>query len=116
MLIPLRKAQAGSDSLGHIWEEDGAVVRVSPAHAEVLLAIKDAGFTVADDSWSESQASESDEVAKTAEFSEVDPKGETTVSAPGEASDEDGTEAEGDTAKPSAKKAAARKATVAKQA
>lgn len=46
--VPLRKRLAGSDSYGHQWGEDGAVVQVSYDEAMALLAIPDGGFTVAD--------------------------------------------------------------------
>jgi len=41
----LRKAQAGSDSFGHVWAEDGAVVEVPDEEARQLLRILDAGFS-----------------------------------------------------------------------
>lgn len=43
----VRKARAGSDSHGHIWPEDGAVVEVPGEVATSLLAIPDGGFTLA---------------------------------------------------------------------
>lgn len=48
-IVPLRKARAGSDSYGHVWPKDGAVVDVDYGEAMVLLAIPDGGFTVAAD-------------------------------------------------------------------
>lgn len=119
MLIPIRKAQAGSDSLGHVWEEDGAVVRVSPPHAEVLLAIKDAGFSVADDSWLEPQpgpgsAADGEGGGTTAvEFAEVDPKAEAGPEDPGSEGGE-GESDEGDA--PGAPAKAARKTAARKTA
>lgn len=44
----LRKRHAGSDSHGHVWAHDGAVVEVADHLAAELLAIVDAGFTVAE--------------------------------------------------------------------
>ena len=41
----LRKEQAGSDSFGHVWETDGAVVEVPEEQARQLLRIQDAGFS-----------------------------------------------------------------------
>lgn len=41
----LRKEQAGSDSFGHVWETDGAVVEVPEEEARQLLRIADAGFS-----------------------------------------------------------------------
>lgn len=41
----IKKDQAGSDSHGHTWPEDGAVVEVAPEHAQALLAIPDGGFS-----------------------------------------------------------------------
>lgn len=41
----LRKEQAGSDSFGHVWETDGAVVEVPEEQAHQLLRIQDAGFS-----------------------------------------------------------------------
>lgn len=47
--VPIRKRLAGSDSYGHVWAEDGAVVDVDYDQAMTLLAIPDGGFTVAED-------------------------------------------------------------------
>lgn len=112
MLIPIRKAQAGSDSLGHVWEKDGAVVRVSQEDASALLAIKDAGFAVADDSWSEPPAPGDGEDAtgpeddpapeESSEFAEIDPKAATADTEPQDAT------------KAPAKKTAARKTAASK--
>ncbi|BFP50024.1 hypothetical protein KCMC57_63920 (plasmid) [Kitasatospora sp. CMC57] len=44
----VRKLAAGSDSHGHVWEYDGAVVEMPHEQAEELLAIPDGGFTLAD--------------------------------------------------------------------
>ncbi|KAB7850127.1 hypothetical protein [Streptomyces mobaraensis] len=42
----IRKAQAGSDSYGHTWPEDGAVVEVDdPEQVAALLTIPDGGFS-----------------------------------------------------------------------
>jgi hypothetical protein len=42
----IRKDRAGSDSFGHAWDEDGAVVDMPHEEAEELLAIPDGGFTL----------------------------------------------------------------------
>ena len=44
----IRKAKAGSDSYGHTWAKDGAVVDVPQEQAWTLLAIPDGGFTDAE--------------------------------------------------------------------
>lgn len=41
----IRKARAGSDSFGHTWDTDGAVVEMPGDEGLVLLAIPDGGFT-----------------------------------------------------------------------
>lgn len=41
----LRKANAGSDSFGNMWETDGAVIEVPDEQAAVLLRIKDGSFS-----------------------------------------------------------------------
>lgn len=110
MDVPIRKAQAGSDSLGHTWSEDGAVVLVSPEDAQDLLAIKDGGFSVDDDHWDKPEAVEAEvpEVVKSEEFSEVDPKAEATEPVADDAESLDAP------AKPAAKKTAARKTAASK--
>lgn len=44
----IRKAGAGSASLGYTWERPGAVVEVDDAHVPELLAIPHNDFTVVD--------------------------------------------------------------------
>lgn len=67
-MVALRKAQAGSDSFGHIWSKPGAVVEVTPEQAQILLGIPDGGFSVA----SEVNSSESfSEITPIESFSEV---------------------------------------------
>ena len=51
----IRKAQAGSDSFGNVWEHDGDVVEVPHEQAEQLLAIDDGQFALADASDDEQQ-------------------------------------------------------------
>lgn len=41
----VRKKLAGSDSHGHVWDADGAVVEVDDWQGFDLLSIVDAGFT-----------------------------------------------------------------------
>ena len=82
----IRKAAAGSDSFGHVWPEDGAVVEIDDAEQiAALMAIADAGF------------SEVTPSGEHAEFSEIDPKVE-----------------DSEAPKPAAKKTAARKTTASK--
>lgn len=45
-MVPVRKAYAGSDSHGHVWPEDGAVVHMDYDLAMELVAIPDGGFSV----------------------------------------------------------------------
>jgi hypothetical protein len=92
----IRKASAGSDSFGHTWKTDGAIVEIDdPEQIAALLAIDDAGFSEvtpdgdteadpAEDGEHESapdpdlaaaQAHNGDPEAP-GEFSEVDPKAE----------------------------------------
>ncbi len=46
-MVKLRKEHPGAASTGHVWPTDGAVVEVPEDVAAVLLAIADAGFSVA---------------------------------------------------------------------
>lgn len=46
-MVWVKKNRAGSDSLGHVWPEDGAIVEVSAADAAKLLSIPDGGFSEA---------------------------------------------------------------------
>lgn len=41
----IRKQRAGSDSYGHVWDADGAVVEVDDEQGLDLLRITDGGFT-----------------------------------------------------------------------
>lgn len=42
----IRKTAAGSDSYGHVWPEDGAVVEIEdPEQIASLMAIPDGGFS-----------------------------------------------------------------------
>jgi len=45
-LVLVRKAQAGSDSAGNTWPEDGSVVDVEYEHALKLVKIPDGGFSI----------------------------------------------------------------------
>ncbi|WP_230418319.1 hypothetical protein [Catenulispora pinistramenti] len=44
--IRVRKAHTGTDSAGHTWPTDGAVIEVPVEHALVLARIPDGGFTI----------------------------------------------------------------------
>lgn len=46
-LVRVRKELAGSDSFGHVWPEDGSEVEMEYEQALVLVAIPDAGCSVA---------------------------------------------------------------------
>lgn len=98
----IRKAAAGSDSFGHVWPEDGAVVEIDdPEQIAALMAITDAGFSEAPPSGKKSAKSEpesEDQGSEQAEFSEIDPKSE-----------------DAEAPKPAAKKTAARKTAAAKE-
>ncbi|MFK0182076.1 hypothetical protein ACIQVR_39700 [Streptomyces xanthochromogenes] len=84
----IRKASAGSDSFGHTWNSDGAIVEIDdPEQIAALLAIDDAGFSEVTPKPDEDPAPGPDpdlEAAQahngdpepTAEFSELDPKPE----------------------------------------
>ncbi|MFE9844677.1 hypothetical protein [Streptomyces goshikiensis] len=91
----IRKSSAGSDSFGHVWPEDGAVVEIEDAdQIAALMAIPDAGFSEVirqDGKKPEGDDPKDDD----GEISEVDPKDE-------------GVEA------PTAKKTAARKTAASK--
>lgn len=95
--VPVRKALAGSDSFGHSWPKDGAVIDVDYNEAMALLAIPDGGFSVADQPGDKPEPEPSAEVSEPdpaqGELSEIDPK-------PDDATD-----------KPAAKKTAARRRT-----
>lgn len=82
----IRKDQAGSDSFGHTWDDDGAVVEMPHEEAEALLAIPDGGFTlvVPDTAGEDEQGPDSGdadpdgapegEPGGNPEFSEIDPQ------------------------------------------
>lgn len=56
--VHVRKARAGTDSAGHHWPEDGAMIEVPVEHALTLASIPDGGFTLV-----EQQALQPDEPA-----------------------------------------------------
>jgi len=91
----IRKQQAGSDSFGHTWPEDGATVEIDdPEQIASLMAIPDAGFsevTPTSDDGADNDPPQDPDAKK--EISEIDP---------------DAVDAEPD-AKAPAKKTAARK-------
>ena len=45
-MVNVRKAHAGTDSAGHTWPTDGAVIAVPVEHALVLARIPDGGFAI----------------------------------------------------------------------
>lgn len=45
-MVNVRKSHAGTDSAGHTWPTDGAVIAVPVEHALVLIRIPDGGFTI----------------------------------------------------------------------
>ena len=69
-MVNVRKSHAGTDSAGHEWPTDGAVIEVPVEHALVLARIPDGGFTVI-----ESLVSEEDtEPTESAEPADKAPK------------------------------------------
>lgn len=102
----IRKAEAGSDSHGHVWPEDGSVVEINdPEQIAALMAITDAGFSeVTPSGKAEAEPADTEEddgdagaLIDADEIAEVDPKDE-GVEAP----------------KSAVKKTAARKTTASK--
>ncbi|WP_327066896.1 hypothetical protein [Kitasatospora sp. NBC_01302] len=75
--VPLRKRLAGSDSYGHAWPEDGSVIDVDYEQAMDLLAIPDAGFTVADQ-----PTTQGEPAPEQGEFSEVEQAGQDATDIP----------------------------------
>lgn len=122
----IRKAQAGSDSFGNVWERDGAVVEVPHEQAEQLLVIDDGQFTLADASEADAFDHKDDDpdpadpagqtltgddvepVAVPAEFSEVDPGAPAAEPDSAEPADDS------DASKDAPKKTAARKSAARK--
>lgn len=45
-MVNVRKFHAGTDSAGHTWPTDGAVIAVPVEHAMVLVRIPDGGFAI----------------------------------------------------------------------
>lgn len=84
----IRKEQAGSDSFGHTWDADGAVVEIDDGEQIAsLMAIPDGGFSevtpTAGDSGDDGDADDSGgDPGKTPEFAEVDPKDDDATPAP----------------------------------
>lgn len=70
-MIPLRKARAGSCSLGYTWPHDGSVVEVTNEHAHDLLSIPDGDYSVADAAPEPEPAAAIEEPAPEAEVSEA---------------------------------------------
>lgn len=82
----VRKDCAGSDSLGHVWPEDGAVVEMPHEDAEQLFAILDGGFSLAD-SPPEPAPDADDAGTETPGLTEVIPDPEEPVTEPDPAGD-----------------------------
>lgn len=72
--VHLKKTRAGSDSWGHEWPGDGAVVEVEYDQAMALLAIPDGGFSVVDNPEPEPESSSENTPEETEEVSEVAPE------------------------------------------
>ncbi|MDX3245831.1 hypothetical protein [Streptomyces sp. ME18-1-4] len=69
----IRKTQAGSDSFGHVWSEDGAVVEIDdPEQIASLMAIADGGFSEVTPSDGEDPGEQQEPEGKK-EISEIDP-------------------------------------------
>ncbi|MGK5728927.1 hypothetical protein [Streptomyces sp. URMC 124] len=80
----IRKELAGSDSHGHTWAEDGAVVEIEdPEQVAALVAIPDGGFSEVTPHSTDTDTAGAlpDDSGTGPEFSEVDPTDE-TVEAP----------------------------------
>ena len=45
-MVSVRKSHAGTDSAGHTWPTDGAVIEVRVEHALALARIPDGGFAI----------------------------------------------------------------------
>ncbi|MFB6805481.1 hypothetical protein [Streptomyces sp. NPDC056387] len=100
----IRKASAGSDSFGHVWSKDGAIVEINDGdEIAALMAIPDGGFSEVTPSGKAEAAApaspepEDDSDDGAGEISEVDPKDEDL-----------------EASRPAAKKTAARKTTASK--
>ncbi|MFF7881059.1 hypothetical protein ACH40F_07720 [Streptomyces sp. NPDC020794] len=116
MDVNVRKTQAGADSFGNTWPEDGAVVRVPYDQAVILLAIPDGGFSVVDTPAEAAPAEDPQAVPEPS--SEPEPDGDEAAELseldPDAPEGEPVTEPEPE-AKPAAKKTAARKTTASRK-
>ena len=72
----IRKEQAGSDSFGHTWDADGAVVDIDDGEQIAsLMAIPDGGFSEVTPAAEGGDEDDSGgDLGKNPEFAEVDPK------------------------------------------
>lgn len=59
-MVNVRKSHAGTDSAGHTWPTDGAVIAVPVEQALMLVRIPDGGFTIVEKA-TEAEADESAE-------------------------------------------------------
>lgn len=105
----IRKQQAGSDSYGHTWDTDGAVVEIDDGEQIAsLMAIPDGGFSeVTPEADEEPEPPAPDEPPADPEAPEDPEEKEISEVDPDAPADEP-------QAKPPAKKTAARKTTAAK--
>lgn len=112
MDVNVRKTQAGADSFGNTWPEDGAVVLVPYDQAVILLAIPDGGFSVVDTPAEAAPAEDPQAVPEPSSEPEPEPDSgeaaELSELDPDAPEGEPGADPEPE-AKPAAKKAAARK-------
>lgn len=75
-MVNVRKSHAGTDSAGHSWPSDGAVIEVPVEHALVLVRIPDGGFVIIENS-DNSQGTESAENPEQPEFADKASKPQT---------------------------------------
>lgn len=81
-MVRLRKEKAGSDSFGHVWAEDGAIVAVPHDQAVELLAIPGGGFTAVGPPTAAGGVEQVAEPAEAAEVTEPAPGPEAQVTEP----------------------------------
>jgi len=122
MDVNVRKTQAGADSFGNTWPEDGAVVPVPYDQAVILLAIPDGGFSVVDTPAEAAPAEDPQAVPEPSSEPEPEPESEPDGGEAAQLSEIDPDAPEGEPgaepepeAKPAAKKTAARKTTASRK-
>jgi hypothetical protein len=72
-MVNVRKVHAGTDSAGHIWPTDGAVIEVPVEHALMLVRIPDGGFVIVENASNQAET-EAVETAKPPEPAEKEAK------------------------------------------